>query len=210
MMRKKAIVIIIGIVCAAVLVPVVAYVYYQLAVNPSRKSVPSLEESAALTDVLSKAEAMEDMEYMKKILEDFHPAWSRDGDEEMTAKVEARYEEEIEKISEEVTVLELWQAASGVIHEMEDAHTRVSVNRKEEEKGFYLDDNWVSINGIGRDEIYRKFLDVWPYELESYAKTRFEKFIVYEEYMNLVGIDTSKGIDVTYEKNGAMATEHMA
>ena len=63
--------------------------------------------------------------------------------------------------------------------------------------------------GMSRDEIYENFLKVWPYELESYAETRFEKYIVYEEYMNLVGIDTTNGIDVSYKTNDTVTMTHM-
>ena len=141
-MKKKRVTIAAAIISALAIIIGTGYGYYQSYVNPARKAVAILEESAKLTDVLSKDEAVEDMKYMMKIFKDFHPAWSICGDKEMTAKVEAEYNKEISEFSDSVTVLELWQAASRVIHEMKDAHTRVSVNRKNEESGFALDKNW--------------------------------------------------------------------
>lgn len=208
-MKKKSLIIVAAIVLTTAMIVGTGYGYYQLQVNPTRKAVTTLEESAKLTDVLSKDEAIEDMNYMMKTFRDFHPAWSKCGDREMTAIVDTKYQEEISAFRDNVTVLELWQAASRVIHAMHDAHTRISVNRNKEESGYSLGENWTSINGISRDELYERFLEVWPYELESYAKTRFEKYIVYEEYMNLVGIDTMNGIDVSYETDGTVSVEHM-
>lgn len=103
-MKKKSLIIVAAIVLTTAMIVGTGYGYYQLQVNPTRKAVTTLEESAKLTDVLSKDEAIEDMNYMMKTFRDFHPAWSKCGDKEMTAIVDTKYQEEISAFRDNGTV----------------------------------------------------------------------------------------------------------
>lgn len=182
--------------------------YYKFCMDPARGAVKQLEESMALTDTLSKEEAKQDLQYIMNTLETFHPAWL-DRDEALIERVESQYNKELESLKDEITMLELWQKASRIIHEMYDAHSRVSVQRLEGEESYIFDGEIMSINGQSIDSIYEQFLQLWPYELETYAKTRFEKYMIYKEYLELYGVDTSNGIDVTYQRENGEETVHL-
>ena len=199
------------IVCILLVVVILvggAGIYYKGFVDPFRGATKDMKESLALTDTLSKEEAKEDLAYLMNTLKKFHPAW-RNKDKELITRVTSQYEKEVEALGDTMTVLELWRATSRIIHEMYDAHSRISLNRLEGEARYKIDGEVVSINGQSIEAIYDQFLTLWPYELESYAKTRFEKYRVYQEYLELFGVDTSKGIDVTYQTESGEETIHL-
>lgn len=204
-MKKK----LIGIGLGILALGGIAFGGYKNLIDPTRGAVETMQESMQLNDTLSIDEAKEDLAYLMDTLATFHPAWLTK-DEGLIERVELQYKKEIERLKEEMTLLEFWKAASRVIHEMYDAHSRVSLSRLEgEERYKFTGEEIVSINGQPIESIYETFLGVWPYELESYAKTRFDKFMVYEEYLELFGVDTSKGIEVVYRTNEGERIEHL-
>lgn len=186
---------------------------YSCFLNPGRDAVSSMKESSALTDTVTQKEAEEDLTYLMGKLKKFHPAWSEDT-KDMTKRVESQYETEIASLKGSMTMLEVWQAASRIIHEMGDAHTRVSTSRLDGEGRYRIEgegitvDDIIAVNGESMIDIQGRFLVLWPYELVSYGMERFKKYIVYEEYMELAGVDTSYGVDITYLSGEEEITKH--
>lgn len=206
---KKILCIGAGILVAAGLV----YGGYKQFVDPRREVVSAMKESIFLKDQMTKAEAKEDLKYLMDKLRKFHPAWS-DDTKDMTERVEEQYQTELADLNDTMTMLEFWQAASRIIHQMSDAHTRVSTSRLDGEYRYRIADdgiqvsNILAVNGEPMEEIRDRFLSLWPYELESYGIVRFEKYIVYQEYMELAGVDTANRVEITYLLNGEEVTKH--
>lgn len=186
---------------------------YSYFLNPGRDAVRSMNESLELTDIVTQKEAHEDLTYLMEKLKKFHPAWS-DDTKDITKRVESQYQMEIASLQDSMTMLEVWQAASRIIHEMEDAHTRVSTSRLNGERRYRIEmngitaDDLIAVNGESIIDIQNRFLALWPYELVSYGIERFKKYIVYQEYMELSGIDTSHGVDITYLSGKEEITKH--
>ncbi|MBE5962193.1 MAG: hypothetical protein E7256_12575 [Lachnospiraceae bacterium] len=189
------------------------YTGYQKFVDPRRDAVSAMKESISLTDTMTKAEAKEDLNYLMDKLRKFHPAWS-DDTKNMTKQVEEQYQMELTNLDDTMSMLELWQAASRIVHQMSDAHTRVSTSRLDGEYRYRVAEDgitvsdMIAVNKEPMDEIKKRFLSLWPYELESYGIVRFEKYIVYQEYMELAGVDTTNGVDITYRLDGEEVTKH--
>ncbi len=161
-----------------------------------------------LHTALTHEQATEDLTYIKDTLAKYHPAWSKEGNEELVTRFEQAYAKEVAALDEKVTILELWQASSRMIHVMSDAHTRASTDRPEGDVRYRIDGEITAINGEDIEDIYKRFLELWPYEIEGYARTRFERYMYYEDYLMLAGVDVEGGIDVTYIKDGKEYTEH--
>lgn len=186
---------------------------YSRFVNPGRDVVSSMKESLEVNDTMTQKEAQEDLTYLMEKLKKFHPAWS-DDTKGITKRVESQYQIELVSLNDSMTMLEVWQAASRIVHEMEDAHTRVSTSRLDGEGRYRIDtegitvDDIIEVNGEAITDIRDRFLALWPYELLSYGIGRFEKYIVYQEYLELAGIDTSYGVDITYLSGKEEITKH--
>ena len=71
--------------------------------------------------MLTKDQAIKDLDYIIKTLSERHPA-CMNGLPELVLQV---YQKEKEELPEQVSVLELWHTASRVLAAMKDGHTQV-------------------------------------------------------------------------------------
>lgn len=214
---KKIKKIVFGFLIAVVALIAVAAGVWFLALNPYRGNVENPDETLALDTVLTKEQAKEDIDYVMEMYRNRHPAWLEDGNERV-ANVEAQYLKELELLDsmtdEEVTVLAEWQMISRIMHELYDGHSGVYASYNE---GLYIDDftqiNEIglptSIDGVSYDEAFKRFCDVYQYEMESFAESTFQSnVIINETYLRWCGFDTSDGIDMTYDTDDGELTVH--
>jgi hypothetical protein len=98
------------------------YGVWRIWLDPYRGTVSTFEKSEELDTVLTGMQAAEDLKFIVNRLRERHPACISD----LPAAVQKAYEREYAKLSEstEVTVLSLWQSASRVLAQLNDAHTR--------------------------------------------------------------------------------------
>jgi hypothetical protein len=189
------------------------YYVYNFLFNPDRgtvsEPVPTLELSALLT----KEEAIEDIDYILKRLETRHPAAMRGLPEDVIEQ--SRIEKE--GFAEEVTVLQLWQAAARILALMNDAHTDIAPYT--EYMHFYLPSSYyrftdgslyyalgelagslvISISGVPVEDLHRTYISQTPYELREYADYMFTHSVRWKEYLLFMNADVSETVTVVFE-----------
>ncbi len=144
----------------------------------------SFRPSESLDTVLSGSQAVEDLDYIIRCLEERHPACMKG----LPGGVELEYQQEREKIASapEVTVLSLWQSAARVFSSLGDAHTSIGVNLADAPRlpftfawkngtlicsgGAYDGYTVVETGGVEVGKLYEKFLTQFSYELEAWAQ----------------------------------------
>ena len=97
---RKIIKIILGIIGGILLSCAVVFAIYKLAIDPHRGVNHSAVESLPLDEMITTAQAVEDIDYVMKMFRDRHPAWLEEGNTRV-ADVENCY---IEEIGEQVTL----------------------------------------------------------------------------------------------------------
>lgn len=204
---KKVLITILSIIGALLLLAVGLYGYYKLCMDPYRGTVQEFADSVSMDAMLSGDAAKEDLEYLMEHLRERHPAWI-DGADELVATVEAQYDAEVAKIGEEISVLELYQAASRITAKMHDGHTYVMWRNAET---LYINDftqiqNYgkpITIDGVLTENILAAYKEVASYELDFYVENQFfESIIINETYLRLCGVDTSDGVVMTFDNDG--------
>lgn len=207
-MKRKVVKPILFIICGLLVLTTGIYGYYKLCMDPYRGTVQEFVGSVGMDKMLSGEAAKEDLEYLIEHLQDRHPAWL-DGSEKKVEAVEAQYEVEVSQIGEEISVLELYRAASRITTTLHDGHTFM---RWYSEDVRYINDftqiqtygKPLTIDDIPIEDILAAYKEMASYELEFYIENQFfESIIVREPYLRLCGIDTSDGVTMTFENNGA-------
>lgn len=233
--RKKKLICIVIVVCAVLWMLVVCSVlYYKLCMDPYRGTVKNREYSKDLDETLSVEEALEDLEYMMERFRNHHPAWLEE-DNAAVAAVEAQYVTEVAAIEAlygtdtattqgvtssdmsgtkgEISVLELYQAASRIAAKMHDGHTYPYWNGEEV---LYIHDFTqineygapLTIDGVPVADVLEAYKQVTAYELDFYVENQFETQVIVNEYaLRLCGVDTSDGVIMTFD-DGAGAVEY--
>ncbi len=196
----------------------ILFAIYKLALDPYRGVNRSTVESLPLDDVITVEQAIEDMDYVMEMYRDRHPAWLEDSNERVDA-VEAMYESEVQNLRNSgeygITVLEEWKAISRIMHLLYDGHSSVySVS----DSMLYIDDfsqlreigRPVKINGEPYEAVLERFCNVFQYEMESYARAVFDSNVICNEnYLRWSDVDTSEGLDLTYDMgDGTEETFH--
>ena len=137
---RKIIKIILGILGGILLSCAVVFAIYKLAIDPHRDVNHSAVESLPLDEMITTAQAIEDIDYVMKMFRDRHPAWLEEGNTRV-ADVENCYIEEIGELKSsgkaEISVLEEWQIISRIMHCLYDGHSTVYSNRSDVK---YLED----------------------------------------------------------------------
>jgi len=208
MKKKSSKKIIIRIILGIVLIAGILFAVYKLAFDPYRGSVKSSGESLPLDERLTVDRAIEDIDYVMKIYRQRHPAWLEDSNARVD-DVEKQYVTEVDDLRSsgvtEISVLEEWKIISRIMHCLYDGHSTVFHT---DYNTHYLSD-FTQINKYGLpvmignepyEDVLNRFMAVYQYETESYAKAIFDsKVIVNENYLRWCGIDTTGGIDYTFE-----------
>lgn len=215
--RKKKLIYILIAVCSVVWMLIIGGVlYYKLCMDPYRGTVKNRDYSKELDDMLSVEEALEDLEYMMERFRNHHPAWLEEGNAGVAA-VESQYEAEVmamEAVQGEISVLELYRAASRIAAKMHDGHTYPYWNGEEK---LYIHDFTqineygapLTIDGIPFSELLEAYKQVAAYELDFYVENQFESQVIINEYMlRLCGVDTSDGVTMTFENESGTEEYH--
>uniref|UniRef100_UPI0040561671 S41 family peptidase n=1 Tax=Acetatifactor sp. TaxID=1872090 RepID=UPI0040561671 len=206
-MKRKIVKPILIILCTLFVLAAGLYGYYKLFMDPYRGTVQVFADSVSMDEIVSGEEAKEDLEYLIGHIRERHPAWL-DGSDDLVAAVEAQYEEEVAGIGEEISVLELYQAASRIAAKLHDGHTYVNWYSETQR---YIDDftqiqtygNPLTIDGVSAEDILEAYKEVASYELDFYVENQFyASAIVSEARLRLCGIDTSDGVVMTFDNDG--------
>jgi hypothetical protein len=188
--------------------------YYFLFMNPRRGTVKNFAPSQDLDTTLSRRQAEEDLQFLFQHLQSRHPAWL-DGSEDLRQAVTDQYHIEIDNLSEQITVLDLWQAAGRMLAKLQDGHTWINWQSAGEKR--YINDftqvqsldHPLYINGLPTEEVLAKYLSQSSYELAFYAEERFyQRALVEEDMLRWSGVDTSDGVDMTFLTEEGETTFH--
>ena len=218
-MKKKKIIII--ILCVILFVCGGLFTAFKLFFDPYRGTVSDGEWklTSALDEVLTKNQAVSEIDFILQRLKERHPACI----DEIPQPVLEQARIEKENIPEQVTVLQLWQMSSRILAKMNDAHTSVEVLL---EQGNYLPISFrfdkerlyvtngefngcevTHIGGISTDELYRTFLSQFSYELEEYASTHFSNLCQSNNYLAFLNIDVSGSVQIDFETPDGKASQ---
>lgn len=182
--------------------------------DPYRGSTKTIEESLPLESNLSKKEASEDILFFVAKIKSRHPLWL-----EKKASIQKAIEDkltmEIENLSDEPTVLEVWQKISSISALLHDGHT-YAFWKNSQELLFIHDFSQIKeygdpiqINGFFIEDIYSRYLKLNSYESDSHAKKRFSNsIIVTKSLLELCGISTTSGITMDFNTPRGIQTYH--
>jgi len=179
--------------------------------DPYEGTISECEETLYIYDSISKEEAEEDLTYFYRLLKQRHPAWL-DGSDDITSQIDAIYKDAMANFSAQVLVLDLYKSASRMASILKDAHTNCFI---------YGSDYFINsikqvneygiptrIDDIDIDTLFKRALEVKAYELEEYCRFKLEhSYIFYPEELELLGIDTSDGVEYTFENGNTILFE---
>lgn len=173
------------------------------------------EEECAKHISLTKAQVIEDIDFVLDVIKQNHvAAIEKIPDEVLTQK-----EIEISKLQENLSVVEEWKIISRIASKLHTAHTWVSVpiflwNRlpfdtEMVNKQFFCksgdlkDFQITAINGISVEDLYENFKKHFSYEIEERAQ-----YVFFENPSTFItgckleasGINTSEPVEVTFKK----------
>lgn len=186
---------------------------YKTFFDPYRGTTDQLNTSQPLDLQLTRAQAQADLDFIVRRLGERHPA-ALDG---IPAPVLEQYQAEVAALSEQVSVLELWRAATRITARMQDGHTGAGYNSPDPQSlpvAFEAQPAWagqdltfeflvrdgdlagsrlVAVGGVPVQQLYERYLPHASYELESYAAYRFASSLPQKDFLEFIGVDTSAG-----------------
>ena len=205
------------IISIIVIVIIVMLLVFYIFLNPYRGTLKKYTETLPLDETITKEEAIEDIDYVMKLFRTRHPAWLEDKNSRVQ-NVEAQYVAEVNALNdsqvEEITVLDEWKIIGRIMHEMYDGHSCVYPRYADE---LYISDfselnkygTPVQINGEPTEDVFNRFLAVYQYEMESYARATFEEGnLFYKNRMEWADVDTSDGITYTFDTEEGLKDFH--
>jgi len=179
---------------------------YSFLFDPNRGTVSDPEPTLELSHVLTKEEAIEDIDYILRYLKSRHPATMRGIPEAVLEQ--SRIEKE--NLPEQVTVLELWQTAARILAVFGDSHTNVGVYIDPQD--YYLPSSYyrftdgrlyfargefegsavISIAGIPVEDLERTYKEQFPVELEAYADYCFAHAVRWRHFLMFLNVEISE------------------
>lgn len=204
-LRKKRL--LIPVIAAAVIIAVAAVLIIR---GVTRQK--SFTETLPMNSVLTVEQALEDLDYVYRVISEKHPCFlDNSGLDKQMASV---YERERKALSEtsDITVKTLWRSASEMCHILGDAHTIVvpTSDTYAEDLSKFKDGEVVSVDGVLCADLLADFRGFFSYEpqLDFYADYMFGQAILRRSFLELLGIDTSDGVDYEIMIDGETVTEH--
>lgn len=205
-MKKKRVMI--PIIAALTLVVICAAVYLIFIINPRKSFVDNLPMNSGLT----AEQALEDFDYIYRAISENHPCFL-DGSG-LDKAIAAEYERQrvVLSNSRETSVKSLWRSASVMCHTLGDAHTIVTpiTDDYAEDWNGIIDSTVLSVDGVPCGELLEDFRTISSYEpqVEFYADHMFGQIIHQKSYLELLGIDTSDGVDYELQTDSGTVTKH--
>jgi len=203
----KVLMIIFGFI---VVIALILYFFF----NPFRGGVFNWKvQDVGLERILTKEQAIEDLEFLKEKYEKIHYS-AIDG---LSDEFLAQYTYEIENLSTAPTMLEVWQAASKVTHTLRDGHAEVYSNIDERrfkipysmENGTVFltikDEKYkvTAINGVSIDDLKKNAYERLSYENDLYKEYQFLSYLSgRESNLRLLGSPIFENYTVSYEQDG--------
>ena len=200
--------------CTFVICTIASYGAWRMWFDPYRGTVSTFKQSEKLDTFLGGMQAAEDLEFIVNRLRERHPACVSG----LPPAVQKAYEREYAELSEstEVTVLSLWQSASRVLAQLNDAHTRAQPYY-ENTKTLPLLFSWEGhqlicsggefdgytvnmIGGVSVTQLYERFQRMFSYELDAWARHAFASRINRSDYLAFVGIDIGQEVEIFLER----------
>jgi hypothetical protein len=190
-----------------IIVSAALYVIYQFFFNPRRGEADLIEDSMPLSEVLSRDEALKDIEYLYQKLKYHHPAWLETNIN--VEKINSMFTSYRKELPNTITTVQLWRDVSFILSVLHDGHTMLLWNNPGEE--LYIDDftipslysNPVKINYQNIEDILSEYLKLTSYEYDFYAMRRFFDSAIYtKSSLDFLGVDTSTGVTYTYLEDG--------
>jgi hypothetical protein len=193
---------------------------YRFLFDPYRgtvdEPVPTLELSALLT----REEAIEDIDYILRRLRTRHPACMKGLPEDVIEQ--SRIEKE--SFSEEVTVLQLWQAAARILAVFGDSHTSVWLHIEDYmyripvsfqytdgrlylARGEFTGSAVISIGGITVEDLYLTYKSQMPHEREEIVSYFFPYSVRWQHMLAFLNADVSQTVIVVFETPDGEASE---
>lgn len=198
------------IVSTLILIAATGFLYAYFFLNPYRGTINTFtEQSLALDKTLTKEEALDDIDFVVKMIEERHYSAIHG----LADAVDVQYQKEIEGIADETTVVELWRAIGRILHKLEDAHSQaypatgyekyVDVTYKiEEEKTFIqIQGAWFEvekINGVNVKELYESAKELTSYENIYYMEYLFTQRLKRPMFLSYYGVENTKEYRVEY------------
>lgn len=172
----------------------------------------SFTETLPVNSVLTAEQALEDLDHVYRVISENHPCFLDNSglDKQLTSV----YERERKALSEmsDITVKTLWRSASEMCHILGDAHTIVvpTSDTYAEDLSIFKDGEVVSVDGVLCADLLADFRSFFSYEpqLDFYADHMFGQVILRRSFLELLGIDTSDGVDYEIMIGGETVTEH--
>lgn len=185
-------------------VAILAACYY-IFIDPYRNTVEEFQSGKNPTEVISNEAAVADLDYIYGMMTDRHPAWLLKTED--SEKTDEMYKAKREYLmnKEDVRVIDVWKSASAMMSQLHDAHTACTLYYEDSrvlDKLYNLPDSAiVAVDGTDTKELYNRFTEIFSYEIgtEDYAKNIFAGRLVYEKYLLMLDIDTSDGVDISFE-----------
>lgn len=185
---------------------------YQLWADPHRGEVEEAKASLPVDAMLTKEQAVADIDYVLNHIESRHPA-CMDG---LPDVVKTQGDKEKEAIGSSVSVLNLWQSTARIMALMNDGHTsvmpyypgavpRLPFRCKRDGGSLTCDgskyDGYriLSIGGISEEELYRTFLRQSSYELEGFASVLYANHIDRKDYLKFLGVEADTDVDIVMD-----------
>ena len=168
--------------------------------------------SRPLDALITKEEAIEDLEYAMHYLNKLHPMFYKEQPEE----VMTRYQEVLTELDnvETVSVCELNRKIQYIFSVMGDGHTYA---KAVVEEPHYMKDIYkfnqancrlVAINGTELEEMLEQTKDLYSFEVESWQMNLLKQDLSTLERLQYIGIDTEKGVEYTFEAEDGTRENH--
>ncbi len=200
--------------CTFVICTIASYGTWRMWFDPYRGTVSTFKQSEKLDTFLGGMQAAEDLEFIVNRLRERHPACVSG----LPPAVQKAYEQEYAELSRssEVTVLSLWQSASRVLAQLNDAHTRAQPYYENTKtlpllfsweghqlicSGGEFDEYTVNmIGGVSVSLLYERFQGMFSYEHDAWARHVFASRINRCDYLAFLGIDIGQEVEIFLER----------
>lgn len=212
MILKKTGKIVLIVVVTIVLILGILTGYFFLFMDPSRQTVKNAPQTKSLDTVLTKNEAIEDLDYLYDKIITRHPLWL-DKDDSVVQSVAEKYQEIKDNFGDNVSVLELYQDCSFLLSMIHDGHTYVFNNND-----YKVIDDFsqireygapVKINGVPYSQVLDQFKKHSSYEYDFYIEDKVsDSLILADANLLLAGVDISDGVTFTYLIDGKEKDYH--
>lgn len=160
--------------------------------------------------ILTRAEALEDLNYAMKYLQKLHPACYHG----LPVEVAAQYELSRQRIEscDSVDICTLSQEIEAVFSVLGDGHTFANAGYNEPHYLKYIyehnqaGDALVKINGMTLDELFQQNSHLISYDAESWGMTWIYNFVSSVEGLRYLGISVEDGVEFTYKSESGQET----